>query len=283
LASPGNTLVAYVDRATLSVDSVRSFPTPRPVLRPSDEGQVFDPKSIHELNDLLRSIAQAIAPPRTWTGNGWSAMTGELVTVVCREGEPQITSTEAQFHWGWRYSNHLTAAFHGEVYAVTPHGWVELLGESGTVPTLGDPCSFSDEPWTPRVVKDAEAILGGLAPAMLGPLPGECLLCYTHRMLRQFGCDGGLRFASHYRDTTAPKATALAKRLGQVGGFCDCEIFLNGYALRPEYFVSKVTQPNGSVSLSEDAEHWPNPLPNCHGVRRGSTLPCTLWWRRWRC
>jgi len=30
------------------------------------------------------------------------------------------------------------------------------------------------------------------------------------------------------RDVTAPRATALEQRLGDLGGFCDCEIFLNG-------------------------------------------------------
>ncbi len=55
------------------------------------------------------------------------------------------------------------------------------------------------------------------------PSLGECLACYVLRML-DFGCLG-LRWATLYRDQAAPTATALARNLGRMGAFCDCENF----------------------------------------------------------
>jgi hypothetical protein len=59
-----------------------------------------------------------------------------------------------------------------------------------------------------------------------------------------------------------------------VGGFCDCEIFLNGYEL---------LLPLAPGDLDEDdAEaEWAraDPMPTCPGVRAGSTSPCPLWRR----
>lgn len=99
-------------------------------------------------------------------------------------------------------------------------------------------------------------------------------------MLAEHGCNCQLRFALHYRDLRAPRATGLRRRLGQAGGYCDCEIFLNGYDLRPDLQV-----PGGDDSDDDWDEPdltWPDPLPDCLGVRRGSTQPCGLWWRRGR-
>ncbi|WP_425464517.1 DUF2695 domain-containing protein [Nocardioides eburneiflavus] len=39
-----------------------------------------------------------------------------------------------------------------------------------------------------------------------------------------FGCCTTLRFATRYRDLRAPRAVGLERRLGDRGGFCDCEI-----------------------------------------------------------
>lgn len=48
-AEPGTTLVAYVDRATLTVHAVRGFPTPEPVI---DATACFTGGSIHRLSEL---------------------------------------------------------------------------------------------------------------------------------------------------------------------------------------------------------------------------------------
>lgn len=136
-AVPGLTLVAHVDRATLAVLEVRSLPTLPAVI---DQNDYFDDEAIHELQpgaprrgDRLRTrprlgrcseradhrqIDHGGLPPRA----------------------PDFTPTESQYFFGWRYSNHLTAAFHGDVFVVTPTGWANLLGDwGGTSPALTVP------------------------------------------------------------------------------------------------------------------------------------------------
>lgn len=132
-AVPDVTLVARVDRETLSVVEVRWLPTPAAML----VDDVFDGDYIHQLNGLLRDLAVAMVPARTWTGDCWSRMTDELITVVCRDGEPVISPAETQFYYGWRFSNHLTAALDCDIYVVTPQGWRALIGDwSGVRPAL---------------------------------------------------------------------------------------------------------------------------------------------------
>lgn len=103
----------------------------------------------------------------------------------------------------------------------------------------------------------------------------ECLLCYVYRML-EFGC-AGLRWTGHYRDARAPRATGLPRRLGAMGGFCDCEIFMNAYEPVPAVGVPATTA-DGDPDPWGPPE-WPTQLPACGGVRRGSTRPCSLWLR----
>lgn len=107
----------------------------------------------------------------------------------------------------------------------------------------------------------AEQLVRDLADELTTPWPGECLACFVARLLEQFGCDTTLRFARRFRDLAAPRATALEQRLGDLGGFCDCEIFMNAY------------QPSYRLRISEREV-----LP-CVGVRRGSTKPCAHWQR----
>ncbi|MCC6495916.1 MAG: DUF2695 domain-containing protein, partial [Propionibacteriaceae bacterium] len=111
--------------------------------------------------------------------------------------------------------------------------------------------------------------------ALLAPRRGECLLCYVHRMLLEFGCDCRLRFATHYRNVRAPRATGLERRLGSVGGFCDCELFFNGYDLRPQYWVpQRFDEPEADADDLDAELTWPEPMLECAGVRSGSTRPC---------
>ena len=121
------------------------------------------------------------------------------------------------------------------------------------------------------IVTETERELRALATTLTTPRAGECLLCFVARMLT-LGCDNGLRWATRYRDLCAPMATGLERRLGQVGGYCDCEILVNGYELRD------------GVPRPEDPDRSdPDPWPTCRGVRRGSTRGCDLWVRvrRW--
>lgn len=100
---------------------------------------------------------------------------------------------------------------------------------------------------------EAERYTRAFAAELTAPEAGECLPCYLERMLRLAGCDGSLRWARVYRDTRAPQATALERRLGVGGGFCDCEALMNVY--RPAHME----------------------VGPCTGVRRGSTQPCEAW------
>ena len=102
----------------------------------------------------------------------------------------------------------------------------------------------------------AESLVGELSEALTAPGDRECLTCYLTRMVSEFGCDNHLRWAEHWRDRNAPRASALADRLAGHGGFCDCEVLMNVY---PHLLAE-----------DEDAPALP-----CLGVsRRGSTKPC---------
>jgi len=120
--------------------------------------------------------------------------------------------------------------------------------------------------------QEAEELLRRRATELTEPADDECLLCFVVRMLDEFGCDTTLRFATRYRDLRAPRATALEARLGRMGGFCDCEIFLNGMILADRF-----------LEYDETGERMaPQQLPACGGVRRGSTKGCANWVRQRR-
>ena len=116
-------------------------------------------------------------------------------------------------------------------------------------------------------VRTLEIELASLAEDLTAPHWRECVLCYVNRMIVQFGCDSTMRWAKHWRDERAPRATALERRLGLRGAFCDCEIFSNGYDVTVE-----------TVRDTETGEEcWPDDVAGCRGVRPGSSRPCPLW------
>lgn len=266
---PGIALIALVDRATLAVRTVRGVAIPEVALvsHAGPWGPEFE-----GLRETLRGIALEIVPD----ADRRAGIASELITVVCRAGAASITPMESFFYFAWRYSNHLTAAFHGDVYAVTPNGWVALIGDwSGPTPALPITAGMDQLP----AVRDAESVLATASVELLGVNPGECLLCYVARMLTQFGCSGQLRFARHYRDTRAPRATGLERRLAQLGARCDGAI-LEAYGLRAAAWL--LPEEDGWDDLVEE-DVWPDRFPPCQEVRRGSTQPCFLWQRhrRW--
>ncbi len=112
------------------------------------------------------------------------------------------------------------------------------------------------------IIDESEDFLRRRAAELTQPREDECLCCYVARLLDEFPCDGSVRHALHYRDVVAPLAKDLAARLGRMGGYCDCELFLNGYQLR-----------------GGDSEAAFDVLPPCNGVRRGSVQPCGNWVR----
>ena len=60
--------------------------------------------------------------------------------------------------------------------------------------------------------------------------------------------------------------------MGRMGGFCDCEIFLNGVQLHPA----------SRVRVDDEAEPARSRRPVCAGVRKGSTQGCAHWVRQRR-
>lgn len=127
----------------------------------------------------------------------------------------------------------------------------------------------------------AEQLVREAAEALTSPRPHECLQCYVARMLEEFRCDCTLRFALRYRDVSAPAATALVARLNRAGGFCDCEIFLNGWSPHPRLWSPARVEVVRGVTYRTGPEP-PSVLPPCPGVGAGSTQPCGLWLRRGR-
>jgi hypothetical protein len=124
------------------------------------------------------------------------------------------------------------------------------------------------------VVREGEAIVRELARQLTLPLEGECLYCYVHRMLAEYGCDHRFRWATHYRDVRAPRAKALEARLGRMAG-CDCELFVNGVTL-----VRRLQVVRDDVDDHDLDRRWPETLPECAGIRTGSTQRCRHWTRR---
>ena len=120
--------------------------------------------------------------------------------------------------------------------------------------------------------EQAVQLMRRMAERLTQPRAGECVVCFVARMLDEFGCDTTLRFARSYRAQRAPRATGLERRLGCMGGFCDCEIFLNAMRLAPHL---RTYDADGEEVAAEVR-------PACAGVRRGSTQACATWVRRRR-
>ena len=90
----------------------------------------------------------------------------------------------------------------------------------------------------------------------------ECLVCFVMGRVDSAGCDNTLRWARAYRDAVAPGDHGLERRLEAMGGYCDCEILVNAFV---------------PATVAADGDEWPEELPECGGVRRGSTVPCRQW------
>ena len=117
-------------------------------------------------------------------------------------------------------------------------------------------------------VEELEVQIAALSASLTAPAKGECVFCYDYRMLTNYGCDNTLRWAKRWRDLRAPRATALERKLGSHGGYCDCEIFMNGWTAS-----SAIT----TTDPETEDELLPDPMPGCRGVRARSTQPCLHW------
>ena len=106
-----------------------------------------------------------------------------------------------------------------------------------------------------NIARAVEAELIELSCLLTEPREDECLRCYLLRMIYEFGCDGHLRWTTRWRETRAPVARGLLRRLQNLGGYCDCEVVANVF---PAYPMTDVLLP-------------------CAGQRlQGSAAPCDL-------
>lgn len=117
-------------------------------------------------------------------------------------------------------------------------------------------------------VEELEVELVGLSELLTALKNDECLFCYVCRMLTTHGCDNKLRWAKRWQGLRAPRATALEQRLASRGGYCDCEIFMNGWT---------VSRAITSTDPETEDEIWPDPMLSCTRVRPRSTQPCDRW------
>jgi hypothetical protein len=108
---------------------------------------------------------------------------------------------------------------------------------------------------TQSIVDKVEAEVTWLSRRLTEPGERECLRCFLLRMIDEFGCDGTHRWTERWRAERAPRARALLRRLGQLGGCCDCEVVMNVF---PDY---------------PDAGHL---LPCAGQPQAGSAGPCDL-------
>ena len=145
------------------------------------------------------------------------------------------------------------------------------------------------------ITEQAERILQDAASTIMTPTAGECLVCFVARQLDEFGCDNTHRFAAHYRDSLAPRATSLLSRLSEMGACCcDCEILMNAYEpARRLWTPAPVSADEDGFEADDfeaddfnedDCDEWegpepPDTMPPCETTRRGSTQPCANWQR----
>ena len=120
------------------------------MLRAAEHQELVDATRIHtgppldldEARERLRRHARLMAADRPWEGPGWRVPEFLFITVVCRGG--RVVPTASDYFWltAWRYSNHLSNAFDGDVYLVTEHGWTGCIDtRAGFTPQLRESVS----------------------------------------------------------------------------------------------------------------------------------------------
>lgn len=116
----------------------------------------------------------------------------------------------------------------------------------------------------------AEGLFGLVRPGvrLASPLPRECVLCFVWRMVDAYGCNATGRWVRLWREARAPRATAVEHRLGRRPAFCDCELFVDNWDLRPLREAVRAGLPAARARAVA-----------CPGVRGGSAQPCGLWER----
>jgi hypothetical protein len=93
-------------------------------------------------SEIVRKVAEELVPERWANGSEGNGITHLLVTVVCREGRVVPSRRENDWAVAWRYANHFRAAFDGDIYVVTPHGWTGCMDHrAGYEPHAIDPAA----------------------------------------------------------------------------------------------------------------------------------------------
>ena len=90
-----------------------------------------------DASEMLATHALTVVGDRSRKGKGWTPPQYLLVTIVCRSGRVVPGPEESSWLMAWRYSNHNSNAFDGDVYLVTEHGWTGCCDErAGFAPAL---------------------------------------------------------------------------------------------------------------------------------------------------
>lgn len=132
----GDVVIARVELSTQEISGFRRLAGPTPPLPLNDTEASY--RARQSRSDRLAEIANELGSASTRAGAGWRVPAGVLVTVVCRTGRAVTTANEWQWALAWRYANHVTDAYNGDIYALTPHGWVSMEGGAGLRPTLDE-------------------------------------------------------------------------------------------------------------------------------------------------
>jgi hypothetical protein len=85
-------------------------------------------------SQLLCDTAKAMPIPERFSSGGSRL---SIMTIVARRGLAVMGAAEGQWLTAWRYSNHLTDAYVGDLILVTEHGWTDFTtGSGGREPRL---------------------------------------------------------------------------------------------------------------------------------------------------
>lgn len=93
---------------------------------------------MHELGTALRELVWAQWSGRLLALAGREAPRHDLVTVVCREGDPGGGRHRKAIPLRMRYSHHFRAAFQGETFALTPSGWAGCINASRALSSVSN-------------------------------------------------------------------------------------------------------------------------------------------------
>lgn len=131
----GTVLIAALDLDDQHVTGVRAL-GPEPLAGVSTVGMSSKGSKI------VRKVAEELVPERWANGPEGNGITHLLVTIVCREGRVVPSRQESDWAVAWRYANHFHAAFDGDIYIVTPHGWTGCMDHrAGYEPRAVDPAA----------------------------------------------------------------------------------------------------------------------------------------------